>query len=262
MKKGAAIAAVSTIVIGGTLVLVISRKAKAEEEGGLPAGGKVTAQIEIYDASGNPVSTNLKAGQSYKVRVTATNQLKEGGVLVPATLNLGISAGTELVTLIEPVAIPLNFGAGETLEINFEMAVPDNAAGAGSIAVYIESQAGQPLATADNSFNIESTAELTEFYMPPNMTINITDGSILGMYWNCEAELLIRNTSQIKGIHTVRFWDSEGVIDYTKSLTLAPGEEYVWTRSQWVDFNQIPKFTMYAQGDWVSNNYSEGVFKP
>jgi len=101
-----------------------------------------------------------------------------------------------------------------------------------------------------------------QFYMPSAMTVKVTNGSILGMYWNCEVWCDITNNGDAPGTRNVHIWDSGGIVDVTIEVTLQPGETYTWHRSQWADFRRINSYSVWAEGDWEGDNYSAGVCGP
>jgi hypothetical protein len=101
-----------------------------------------------------------------------------------------------------------------------------------------------------------------DFYMPATMVVSVTDGQILDMYWNCSVSLTITNHGPVQGTQRVRFWDSVGNLDTTIPITLEPGQTYVFTHSQFVDFRRLPTYTVYAEGDWPQNNKSTGECRP
>ena len=102
-----------------------------------------------------------------------------------------------------------------------------------------------------------------EFYMPATMAVLVTgDGQILDRYWNCHVSLPITNRGVGKGTQKVRFWDSVGNFDVTQSITLEPGGQYIFSHDQWIDFNQLSAYTVYAEGDWPENYHSVGECKP
>lgn len=101
------------------------------------------------------------------------------------------------------------------------------------------------------------------FYMPPQIEVKITDGTILDMYWNCEFSVAITNSGNALGTYTILAtggYAAEPVHrQWTQRITLNPGETYVWKASQWVDFRRISYYKFTLLGDWQGNNYSEGV---
>jgi len=101
---------------------------------------------------------------------------------------------------------------------------------------------------------------VAQFYVPPEMRKQLTDGTILGMYWNCEVWCDITNNGDGPGTHNVHIWDSGGIVDLTIEVTLQPGETYTWYRSQWADFRRLSSYSVWAQGDWEGNNYSVARF--
>lgn len=116
----------------------------------------------------------------------------------------------------------------------------------------------------ETNMEIRATFEKvsSEFYMPSEMMVKVTNGTILDMYWNCEVQLTITNRGEARGIQAVRFWDSVGNIDYTEKITLDPGQSKTWRHSQWIDFHRIGTYEVYAKGDWQGNDYSVGIARP
>lgn len=64
---------------------------------------------------------------------------------------------------------------------------------------------------------------VAKFYVPPEMTKKLTDGTILDMYWNCEVWCSITNKGDAPGTYNIHVWDSVANLDRTFSLTLGPG---------------------------------------
>lgn len=270
MNKGVVIVAASTVVIGGTLAIVLSQKAKAappeegegEGEEFLPEEGKIILKIELYDAAGKLVQNTVKSGQTYKVKASVTNELKEGGVLVPATLTLGMSAATELVTLIEPVEIPLNFGAGETLEINFDMAIPSDASGVGSIASWVDDYAGQTLATATKTITVERVAQ-AKFYMPP--TLEVKEAGPVDGYYSITFSTKITNRGDAKGRYSLTWGSNELSPEYAEEasrvIEIEPGKTYDWSWN-WPEIFDYYRgyFTVWLFGSWEEDNAAMGIW--
>jgi len=97
------------------------------------------------------------------------------------------------------------------------------------------------------------------FYMPPTMDVVISgDGEIAGLYWNCAFSVLITNNGEVAGTQLLA-WTDFAENNRSYSITLEPGETYLWTLSQWVNFRTVTSVTMYLQGNWAENNESTGV---
>ncbi|GAI75680.1 unnamed protein product, partial [marine sediment metagenome] len=79
-------------------------------------------------------------------------------------------------------------------------------------------------------------------------------------YTVCEVWVDITNHGDGSGTQIVHIWDSVGNVDINITVTLEPGETYTWHRSQWIDFSRLPSYVVWAQGDWVENNYSRAIF--
>lgn len=119
------------------------------------------------------------------------------------------------------------------------------------------------LVEGNNELNVQLTPiALARFFMPPEMEVRVTDGTILGMYWTCEFSVLITNQGDAPGTHTINWWDNAGVISGSRKITLQPGESYTWHLSQWVDFRRISTYIMNLSGDWEQDNFSQGIARP
>lgn len=118
----------------------------------------------------------------------------------------------------------------------------------------------QTLAEQIEDVVIIAPLAVAQFYVPPEMRKKLTDGTIAGMYWNCEVWCDITNNGDAPGTHNVHIWDSIVNVDFTMEVTLQPGETCTWHRSQWIDFKRISRYSVWAQGDWEENNYSVASF--
>jgi hypothetical protein len=104
----------------------------------------------------------LTPGQSYVVRVHATNSSKQGGVAVPATL--GVNMGASAVGFTVPYVIKNQaFGAGETRPIDFSLQVPyEVQPGNGTITANVLDPNGNVLATASVAIRVPEEGELPD----------------------------------------------------------------------------------------------------
>lgn len=270
MNKGGVAVAAGVVVIGGTLVIVLSRQAKAappgegegEGEGEIPGGGKVSLKLELFDAAGNPVGNTIKSGETYKVKATVTNELTENGVLVPATLTLGMSAGTEYVTMIEPVEIPLSFGAGESLSISFDMVVPPEASGIGTICGYVDDYSGQTITSALITVTVERVAK-PKFYMPP--TLEVKEAGPVDEEYIITFSTRITNKGDAKGRFSLVWGSNELSSEYAEEasriIEIEPGKSYDWSWS-WPEIPYYYRgyFTVWLFGGWEGNNAAMGIW--
>ena len=97
------------------------------------------------------------------------------------------------------------------------------------------------------------------FYMPPEMEVKVTNGSYMGMYWLCEFSVPITNKGEEAATHILTWRDSVEMEGHTQEITLAPGETYIWSHSQYIDFRRIPEYSLWLSGDWEGNNNSQGI---
>lgn len=101
-----------------------------------------------------------------------------------------------------------------------------------------------------------------EFYMPAVMTVVVTDGSILGIYWGNRFSCAITNKGNISGTFTLTGRDNLGR-GGTWTITLAPGESYTWSVFYYIDFRRISApYVWELWGDWEGDNYSIGRAYP
>lgn len=148
----------AAIVVGGlaagVLVFVLTRKAKVEE-------GEATIIIQVYDSEENLVPSNspltLSEGTSYTVKLTVKNISTRGGVLIAATLGVGISASIATVSLIPLRVDKQSFDAGQTRSFNYTLNVPMGTGGqTGNILAWVEDPHGQALANAIEYLTIQA----------------------------------------------------------------------------------------------------------
>lgn len=100
---------------------------------------------------------------------------------------------------------------------------------------------------------------VAEFYMPAAMRKKMYP--TIDPYTVCEVWVDVTNNGGAAGTQIVHIWDSVGNVDAYKTVTLQPGEtKTIFHRTQWIDFSRISSYTVWAQGDWVDNNYSEAIF--
>jgi hypothetical protein len=101
------------------------------------------------------------------------------------------------------------------------------------------------------------------------MTVEVTDGLILGQYWRCKFSAQITNIGSIAA--TFNLWGSDNLEEEfggprtwgPQAIALAPGESYPWTVEYDIDFIQVPSpYTWELWGDWPSNNHSKGDARP
>jgi hypothetical protein len=94
------------------------------------------------------------------VVLTVRNTSTKGGVPTPATLKVGISSNTDLVTLIPIQVIPEEFGANEEKKFTFTMSVPADARGTGVITAWVEDPTGTAIASATEEVIIQAVVNL------------------------------------------------------------------------------------------------------
>lgn len=103
-----------------------------------------------------------------------------------------------------------------------------------------------------------------KFYMSA-MTVEVTDGFIFDMYWRCKFSATVTNRGTDLGTYTLtgkdnlaeewggpRTWGPQ-------SITLAPGQSYIWSVWYDIDFRNVPSpYSWELFGDWETNNHSRG----
>jgi hypothetical protein len=98
----------------------------------------------------------LNEGESYTVRLTVTNTSTKAGEPWVASLGIGISAGTELITLISPRVDIKSFNAGETKSFNYAMDIPLGTGNqSGMITAWVEDPYGVSIANAQEPLIIQ-----------------------------------------------------------------------------------------------------------
>lgn len=120
-------------------------------------------QIDVYDSEGNLVPQNspiiINEGASYTVVLTIKNTSTKGGVPWPVDFVVGMSAATDLTTLISPRENTYGFTAGETKAISYLMYVPMGSGGqTGLIQAYVAIGAGGAIASANAELTIGTVA--------------------------------------------------------------------------------------------------------
>lgn len=101
----------------------------------------------------------------------------------------------------------------------------------------------------------------TKFYMPPQMTVEVTNGLILAQYWKCLFSVVITNKGETSGTRTITSVGSGPGLEpstLTEKITLAPGQSYTFRAQLYVDFRQVPSYKLTLTGDWEEDNYSSG----
>ena len=97
-------------------------------------------------------------GKSYTVALTITNQSTKADTPVEAMLGIGISVGTEWVTIISPQISSEYFSSNETRRFEYTMNVPLGSGGQqGLITAWIEDPVGKTLTSATEDLIIEKT---------------------------------------------------------------------------------------------------------
>jgi len=80
---------------------------------------------------------------------------------------------------------------------------------------------------------------------------------------NCLFEATIINNGNKIGTHNITYNGSySGDPNHrqgTISITLNPGESYIWKQSQFINPSMISWYKFTLQGDWIGDNYSSGV---
>ena len=103
---------------------------------------------------------------------------------------------------------------------------------------------------------------VAKFYMPATMTVRVTNGSILGMYWKCEFSCPITNRGNAPATHILSYKDSIDRSE-TEEVTLNPGETFTWSTWSHIDFSRIAApYVWEITGDWEGDNYSKGEARP
>jgi hypothetical protein len=99
---------------------------------------------------------------------------------------------------------------------------------------------------------------VAKFYMPPTMEAKIVEiWTMWPYYYRVNYRCEITNQGDVPGtqIITVSNNRPDWLEPWSFSITLAPGETYVWSYSQLA----VSPLTFYLDGDWQGNNHSVGV---
>lgn len=149
MKNKRAALVVGVGLAGLALYLVTRAKAAPSE------GAAASVTIEVLGAeSHSPIE--LLESESYTVRVTVTNQSIKAGVPCEATLDIFVTAGSELVRLIPDVlSRDEYFAAEQTRAFEYLISVPIGML-PGDILAEVYDPAGEILARAFEYFTIIS----------------------------------------------------------------------------------------------------------
>ncbi|MDD4985543.1 MAG: hypothetical protein PHQ43_07095 [Dehalococcoidales bacterium] len=104
---------------------------------------------------------------------------------------------------------------------------------------------------------------VAQFVMPLQINVEVTgDGQILDMYWDCRFSVPVTNQGQAPGTHTlaiVGLVDGQPHRQWNQVIPLNPGETYLWSASQWIDFRRVSVYKFMVTGDWAGSNYAEGT---
>ena len=98
--------------------------------------------------------------------------------------------------------------------------------------------------------------------MPSQVEVEVTNGSYMSMYWMCEFSIPITNKGEEATTHVLTWRDSVEMEERTQEITLAPGQTYMWSHSQYIDFRRIDEYSVWLSGDWESYKVSAGTARP
>ncbi len=120
------------------------------------------------------------------------------------------------------------------------------------------------LVEGNNELNVQLVpipVAQAEFYMPSTMEIWIDHQIIVGYYYHrITFKVLITNVGNAPATYTVErhiFWNGNEFSSGQDSITLAPGESYLWSKTVDVDFSRCSTCTAELYGNWPENNRSE-----
>ena len=125
----------------------------------------------------------------------------------------------------------------------------------------------QGIVTVDASL-LAGVPPEADFYMPAEMTVYVTDGMILSMYWKCRFSVTITNNGSIVKTYSLAGHDNADAIGVTPrtwsgQITLAPGQSHTWSVEYNIDFDRFPApYVWELFGGWEGDNYSKGEATP
>lgn len=157
MGEGKKISPAIIIIPAALVALALATRVKAAPPP--PGEGAASIVIQVYDSQGKLVPPSspvaLDEGSTYTVKLTVKNNSTKGGIPWEATLGIGISAATPLITLISPREDMKSFGAGETKSFNYTLNIPMGAGNqSGSITAWVEDPYGIVIANAQEPLAI------------------------------------------------------------------------------------------------------------
>jgi len=192
-----------------------------------PGAGFSVSNLVISPAEVNP-------GQTVTITCTVTNTGAEAGTY---TVKMeGDFIAQQTVTLAPEESKTVSFEVTPTVAKTYNVSV-DGLSG---------------------SFRVIAPP-IDQFYLPPTFTkAKITEQwQMPPYYYVMQFECPITNKGGSTGTHTITVSNNHpgDLPPWTFQVTLAPGQTYLWTYSQFA----IWPMTFYLAGDWVRDNHSEGA---
>jgi len=108
-------------------------------------------------------------------------------------------------------------------------------------------------------------APVAEFYMPSEITdISIREHDVLEWHYHeATYRLPITNKGGATGTYELEWKHDYDGIDIAgvrkATITLGPGETYVWSDKMSIDFSRAHQGRVRLYGAWPENNYSVGI---
>ena len=176
-------------------------------------------------------------GESVEISLLATNR---GNEKATKEITCEVLTRTKKMVTLDP---------GESKTISFQV---------------IPTELGVHQVTVDGLVGYFYATEIpaAKFYVPSVMSVSVTDGTHLDMYWRCSFSVIITNKGEVRGTHNIT-WQDQYERGGSAQITLNPGESYTWSTWWFHDFRRLPPpLTCELWGDWEQDNYSKGEAWP
>lgn len=170
--------------------------------------------------------SNVTEGETYLVRLSVTNNSTNQGVPMEADLGIGISAASDLISILPSQVSVQHFAAGETREFGYSMHLPTGMAGQTvTIDGWVEDPSGNTIVSATTEAVIVS-GTITPGWVVDDKSVFQTWWALVGATWGniFREEYVASVKSNIPAIP-----EEELYIGYTWVNQITPIYYQVWT---------------------------------